>query len=954
MIGSNRIVPLITLLFLATCAPGFAGGTSQNTTSPNSLASFKQAFEKPPDDSRIMVRWWWFGPSVTTADLEREMRQMKEAGIGGFEVQPVYPLALDDPDHGFQNYPFLSNQFIAALRFASIRARQLGLRMDLTLGSGWPYGGPNISVTQAAGALRFSAVAVRPGEAELPLPAIVTGEKLIAVFLEKGHPNNFETETGSELVDIQNGRVRVPAGLVGPHVALFFIASRTGQTVKRAAVGAEGFVLDHYDPAATENYLKFVGDRLMQAFGSNPPHAIFCDSLEVNGSDWTGDFLQQFRARRGYDLKPFLPALVSGIGAKAASVRHDWGQTLTELFNENFVGPVEAWARQHGTFFRAQLYGTPPAILSSNALVDLPEGEGAHWKSFAPTRWASSANHLYGRPVTSSETWTWLHSPAFRATPLDFKAEADVHFLEGINQLVGHGWPYSPSMAGEPGWRFYASTALNPHNPWWLVMPDVARYLQRVSFMMRQGRPANDVAVYLPTDDAWAGFSLGRASVSEAMDKLLGPHLIPRLLETGYGFDFIDDAAINQLGKVEHGALAVNDNRYAIVILPGVERIPVATLRKLEDFARQGGILVATRRTPSLAPGLAEGEAQTSQIREMSQRLFEGPSVPAHFVEDEDSKLDKMLSSLIPPDISLSPSVPEIGFVHRKTGFGEVYFLANTGNQTRSTQATFRVAEMQAEWWDPFTGNIAAAEVLARPPGATTVALDLESYGSRILVFSNRPESEDTHATPGAGFPIAKPGVPLTRPHGKMPSALDLSTGWEVTFGKSGRSVVMDQLRSWTDDEKTCFFSGIVTYEKTFTLPENFSGSGLEVTLDFGEGKPIPETPLKNPGMQAWLDSPVREAAVVYVNGQRAGSVWHPPYSVEVTGLLKAGKNTLRVVVGNLSINEMAGSALPDNRLLNNRYGARATPQDMENLQALPSGLLGPVRLFTRAKSNNR
>ena len=111
--------------------------------------------------------------------------------------------------------------------------------------------------------------------------------------------------------------------------------------------------------------------------------------------------------------------------------------------------------------------------------------------------------------MTSSETWTWLHSPVFRATPLDMKAEADLHFLQGVNQLIGHGWPYSPPEAGEPGWRFYAAAVFNDHNPWWLVMPDIALYLQRVSYLLRQGQPANDVAVYLPTDDAFAGFTLG-------------------------------------------------------------------------------------------------------------------------------------------------------------------------------------------------------------------------------------------------------------------------------------------------------------------------------------------------------------------------------------------------------------------------------------------------------------
>jgi len=158
----------------------------------------------------------------------------------------------------------------------------------------------------------------------------------------------------------------------------------------------------------------------------------------------------------------------------------------------------------------------------------------------------------------------------------------------------------------------------------------------------------------------------------------------------------------------------------------------------------------------------------------------------------------------------------------------------------------------------------------------------------------------------------------------------------------------MDRLRSWTDDEETRFFSGEAAYSKIVNVPESLIQPGLEVRLDFGEGTPVPEIHRDNPGMQAWFESPVREAAVVYINEQRAGSVWHPPYSVEVTGLLHSGENALRIMVDNLAINGMAGSALPDYRLLNSRYGVRFTPQDMNNLQALPSGLLGTIRLVAR------
>ena len=103
------------------------------------------------------------------------------------------------------------------------------------------------------------------------------------------------------------------------------------------------------------------------------------------------------------------------------------------------------------------------------------------------------------------------------------KAEADRFFLQGINQLMGHGWPYSPISAGEPGWRFYAAGAFNTHNPWWIVMPDVTRYLQRVSWILRQGEPANQIALFLPEDDAWAEFAPGKVSLTELMPRWITP-----------------------------------------------------------------------------------------------------------------------------------------------------------------------------------------------------------------------------------------------------------------------------------------------------------------------------------------------------------------------------------------------------------------------------------------------
>src|SRR5580692_52431 len=414
------------------------------------LRQLRDEFAHPPADCRIMMRWWWFGPAITKDEIKAELEEMKSAGIGGVEIATLYPLALDDPPTGFRNLPFLSDEHIDALRFAAAEARELGLRVDITLGSGWPFGGPHIPVTQAAGAMRIETVVIASGAQSVSVPSITSGEHLEAIFLVPGSPEALALQDGKQIQEpvVKDGRLQLPQGLKPPSVAVFFISSRTGMTVKRPAVGAEGFVLDHYDKNAIETHLRAVGDRLMSAFGDHPPYAVFSDSLEDYGSDWTPELLREFQQRRAYDLAPHLLALIGDAGLETSAVRHDWGKTLTELANEHYLQPLHAWARQHHTLLRSQTYGFPPVTLSSNQFEDLSEGEGKAtlnmWREFSDTRWAASAGHLFGHNVISSETWTWLHSPAFRATPLDMKAEADLHFLQGINQLVGHGWPYSP------------------------------------------------------------------------------------------------------------------------------------------------------------------------------------------------------------------------------------------------------------------------------------------------------------------------------------------------------------------------------------------------------------------------------------------------------------------------------------------------------------------------------
>ncbi len=911
----KRITSLLFIISL------FAGlGLSQD------IAELKKGFQSPPADTRIMMRWWWFGPSVTKAELERELRVMRDGGIGGVEVQPVYPLLPDDPKAGHRNIPYLSDEFLDMLKFTAQKTKELGMRFDLTLGSGWSFGGAKTPITEAAGQLRIERAKVEAGSKRVPMPSIIPAEKFLAAFLSAKGGNTFTENDLTRLNDIRDGNVFLPeAGVAGAEV-LFFISGKSGMQVKRPAVGSEGYVLNHLDKPSVENYLKLTGDRLFEKFAKDEiPFSVFCDSLEVYHQDWTDDFEAEFQRRRGYDIKDHLPKLVGPGTPETADVRYDWGRTITELFDERFMVPMQSWSKKNGTRFRIQGYGIPAANISSNKWADISDGEGAQWKVVRAARWAASANHIYGRKVTSSETWTWLNSPVFRATPLDMKAEADIHFLQGINQLIGHGWGYTPPGVEYPGWRFYAAGAYSEQNPWWIVMPDLAKYLQRMSYLLRQGEPRNDVALYMPTSDAYAHFRPNSVHLIETDRELVGEKVMPALFEAGYNLDFFDDEVLRTVGKSSNGTLFLGASEHKVVVLPGIERMPLETLRKLEEFVKGGGKIVASRRYPERVPGLKATAAEHAEFKTIVQRIFSSASVK--FVE-KDEDIGQALKSFVQPDAAISPAVADVATVHRRVGNADIYFVANTTNRDKKIQVTFRVGGGQAEVWDAMNGEAYAADVVRQDATSTTVAIELAPYGSTVVAFGGGKVSLGK-----------KPAMNSSE------ATMDLSSNWNVTVGESVPKL-FGSLTSWADDEATRFFSGTALYQKSVSLPSGFLRPGNRVALDFGEGTPI-DLPIPRNGMRTFYDPPIREAAVIYVNGQRAGSLWSPPYRLDVTAFLKPGSNDVRIVVGNTALNYMAGRKLPDYKLLNLRYTERFQPQEMDRVQALPSGLIGGVKLHS-------
>ena len=847
---------------------------------------------------------------------------------------------LDGELPGVKNLKLLSPEHLEALRFTAEKAKELGLRMDLTLGSGWPYGGPQITRSNAVDAIRASApVAVTAGQTSVALPAGGGGRgggdngEIVAALL--GPVTNAAAGESSYIpLKISNRTAQLPSDLRGASRVTFYTISSPGLVqVKRPALGGEGNIVDHYSPTAIGTFIKEIAEPEIKACGPNPPYAIFCDSLEVGGENWTPNLLAEFQKRRGYDLTPLLPALFGELGPKTLDIRHDWGETVTELFNDYFNTAFTKLAHDNNSRFTIQGYGTPPAALYSYAYADIAEGEQYTWKSFSATRWAASANHLLGRPVTSSETYTWLHSVVFRATPLDMKAEGDLHFLCGVNQIICHGWPYTAEGAPYPGWSFYAAGVFNQNNPWWNVMPDVTKYLQRVSYILRQGTPANDVALFLPNSDAWASFGRNFSMNAALQGYASGP--VKALTDAGYNLDFFDDQLLAMRGKVDGNTLAFGDVHYRAVVLPGVERVPVATMQTLEKFAQAGGIIIATRRLPDLAPGYLATEADTKTVRDIAQRLFKDPNAPGIFIQDE-SQLGAALAKKLAPDVAVSPAATEIGVVHRHTDDGEIYFVANTSNEPKSVDAAFRVTGMNPEIWNPMNGSVSPATATGQSAGATTVHLNLAPYDSTIVAFTKRK----------LPAPATSPAV------ASVPSPEDLSTGWTVRFGTNGAPVTMDKLASWTNLQSEINFSGVATYEKTITVAPEMLNNGLSVAFDFGQGTPE-QGRGGGQGYHASLDGPVREAAVIYINDQRVGSVWCPPYSIDATGKLKAGENKIRIEVANLAINYMASIKFPNYDLRWSNPAIRqplpaARPESDSTAAVRPAR---PVRLVATAAS---
>lgn len=591
------------------------------------------------------VRWWWLGSAVTEEGLTWNLEQMAGKGIGAVEITPLYGVQGNDSN----NIQYLSPRWMEMLRHCISEGNRLGIQVDMNLGTGWPFGGPTTPIEEAACKLVVvdSIVSVDNGKRQkgngewtiAPLPAPEKERKYAKLIVQKA----FKTS------DPRKMRV----------IALY--EGRTRQKVKRAAPGGEGWVIDHYDSTAVAHYLeKFDKAFAREAATSSKnlyPATFFNDSYEVFRADWTPTLMAEFKDRRGYALEDHVEEFVDG-NPKVVS---DYRETLAELLLKNFTEQWVAWSHKHGVKVRNQAHGSPANLIDIYAAVDIPEIEGfglsefgikglrtdpgftkKNYSDLSMLKYASSAAHITGKRLTSSETFTWL-TEHFRTSLSQMKPDLDLMFCSGVNRVFFHGACYSPKDAPWPGWRFYASVDMSPTNTIWRDAGELTHYIDFCQQRLQQGEPDNDFLVLLPVRNMWLTNPQQRYMMFDihSMDKK-APEFIRTILDIdslGYDCDYISEKYLLTTQYIDGKLQTAAGTRYSALIIPREDCILSAEAQKhVETLKRQGANIIYKVCSETLGKVAQPEEIRTTLHLKMIRRKVEG-------------KYQYFVSNLTPDDV---------------------------------------------------------------------------------------------------------------------------------------------------------------------------------------------------------------------------------------------------------------------------------------------------------------
>ncbi len=918
---------------------------------PTDLAA---GFHSPPHSAKPWVYWWWIHGNVTPASITRDLEEMKAKGIGGlllFDARGYHDDYVPPPA---SRAPFLGEEWRGLFKHALAEAARLGLHVSVNLSScagalkgPWPVG------DDAPKTLVWARRDVQGPQrlvGELPRGDWKRGWNIAVMAVRHNTPDDKgDPPVVTEVVDLTasarpDGELdwEVPEGRWS--LLRFAYALMPGREED----------VDILDPNAVDGHFDRMGKLLLGDAGLLAGKTLthfYSVSWEGATPTWTAAFEQEFRTRRGYAIRPWLPALAGlAVRSRELSARflRDYHRTLADCFMDNCYGRLRERSRQTGLQWHSESGGPwnrkLPSFEHADQLAflgrnDMPQGEFWH-RGRAMNRPAAMAAHIYGRPLAATEAFTHMRAH-WSAYPAALKKDADEAFCDGSNLFIWHTFTASPPEFGKPGLEYFAGTHLNPNVTWWRHAGAFLAYLARCQFLLQQGHAVCDVCCYTG-DRPYLDWGRGEAWSPSAT---LSP---PR----GHAYDLINTEVLLERLRAENGRLVLPDGMTyaALVVDLADEAAPPSVLRKIAELAEAKATVMLGRRRPMQAPGLRDHPACDEQVRGLADVLW--GAAPRRSRAVVETTVDAALRErAILPDFE-----GPWRFIHRRTEAADIYFLSGSGQ----AECTFRVSGREPELWDPVTGSVRDAVCWRRTDdGRTAVPVALPESGAVFVVFQ-RP-AEARHLVSVSSAPQALEVVGRTAdgarlrgwqagryavtslPGGQqaavvaaLPEQLTLNGPWQVRFERGGGapgSAVFDALLPWNEhaDEGIRYFSGTAVYQTAFDLTEDRARHLVRLRL----GR-------------------VGHVARVWVNGAPLGMVWTDPWTVDATGAIRAGKNELAIEVTNLWANRLIrDSGLPASERITRTIVPFLPPHSKlppyrgyaPTDSLVPSGLMGPVTL---------
>ena len=686
----------------------------------------------------------------------------------------------------------------------------------------------------------------------------------------------------------------------------------TGMRNAPASPQGQGLEVDKMNRAFVGGHFDaFIGQLLkrMPAADRKAFTRVVADSYEMGSQNWTDDLDRAFQAEYGYDPKPWLPVL-SGrvVGSVMRSDRFLWDlrRIVADRVATEYVGGLNAMAKANGLGLWLENYGHwgfPGEFLKYGGQSDRIGGE--FWVTgdlgSIECRAASSCANTYGKPFVSAESFTG--GPSFQNSPGALKARGDWSFCEGVNHAVLHVCIQQPDDSKVPGINAPWGTEFNRHNTWFEQARAWVDYERRCCWMLQQGWRVADVAYFIGED-------------APKMTGARDPELPP-----GRDFDFINAEIIEKKLSVSDGHLVLPHGvKYNVLVLPKQETLRPEVLLKIRDLVKAGATVLG--EPPLRSPSMANQPRADEQVKELAAELWGDPAAGKPGVRESGkgsvirgrSLAEVFASMQTPPDIEFRGAAADakLLFTHRSSPDAEIYFITNQKDRDERADCVFRVAGRLPELWNAVTGERRDLPEWSVQGSQTVVPLSFAPKQSWFVVF--RRDGKPSTAIAGKNHP-------------ETTAVMTLDGAWNVSFDpKWGgpAQVVFDGLPDWTKhpEDGVKHYSGTAVYRKKFTLP---AGAGGRFMLDLGA---------------------VRDIAAVRLNGRNLGTLWTPPWVVDLGDSLKAGENELEIAVTNPWNNRLVGdSKLPLEKRLTSLSLQTVNPAT----PLLSAGLLGPVSIRAAA-----